>query len=104
MFMRAPFITVTFIILACGIIVGFVLSGSLRTSSTSEATLLPAQSATTPIQQGTILQQPEVPKTLEHPTNLIADLPSFSDIAEQTVKAVTNISSRQVVRQRLLHL
>ena len=100
MFMRASFITVAFLILACGLIAGFILSGSLRTTSTSEATLSPAQPATTAIQPGIISQQPEVPKAVEQPANLLADLPSFSDIAEQTVKAVTNISSRQVIRQR----
>ena len=100
MFMRASFINVAFLILACGIIAGFVLSGSLRTASSSEATLLPAQPVTTTVQQSISLQQPGRPKSVEQPANLLADLPSFSDIAEQTVKAVTNISSRQVIRQR----
>ena len=100
MFMRASFINVAFLILACGIIAGFVLSGSLRTGSSSEATLLPAQPVTTTVQQSISLQQPGRPKSVEQPANLLADLPSFSDIAEQTVKAVTNISSRQVIRQR----
>ena len=98
--MRASFINVAFLILACGIIAGFVLSGSLRTASSSEATLLPAQPVTTTVQQSISLQQPGRPKSVEQPANLLADLPSFSDIAEQTVKAVTNISSRQVIRQR----
>ena len=100
MFMRASFINVAFLILACGIIAGFVLSGSLRTGSSSEATLLPAQPVTTTVQQSISLQQPGRPKSVEQPANLLADLPSFSDIAEQTVKAVTNISSRQEIRQR----
>ena len=100
MFMRASFINVAFLILACGIIAGFVLSGSLRTASSSEATLLPAQPVTTTVQQSISLQQPGRPKSVEQPANLLADLPSFSDIAEQTVKAVTNISARQVIRQR----
>ena len=100
MFMRASFINVAFLILACGIIAGFVLSGALRTASSSEATLLPAQPVTTTVQQSISLQQPGRPKSVEQPANLLADLPSFSDIAEQTVKAVTNISSRQVIRQR----
>ena len=100
MLTRTSLITVASLILASGIIAGIVLSGSLRTASTSEATSLTALSATTPVQKGAIPQQSVEPKTLEQPANLLADLPSFSDIAEQTVKAVTNISSRQVVRQR----
>ena len=100
MFMRASFINVAFLILACGIIAGFLLSGSLRPASSSEATLLPAQPVTTTVQQSISLQQPGRPKSVEQPANLLADLPSFSDIAEQTVKAVTNISSRQVIRPR----
>jgi Do/DeqQ family serine protease len=100
MLTRTSLITVASLILASGIIAGIVLSGSLRTASTSEATSLTALPATTPVQKGAIPQQSVEPKTLEQPANLLADLPSFSDIAEQTVKAVTNISSRQVVRQR----
>ena len=100
MLMRASFIAVSFLILACGIIAGFVLSGSLRTASTSEATLSPVQPATTTIRQGIIPHATGATKAVEQPANLLVDLPSFSDIAEQTVKAVTNISSRQVIRQR----
>ena len=100
MLTRTSLITVASLILASGIIAGIVLSGSLRTASTSEATSLTALPATTSVQKGAIPQQSVAPKALGQPANLLADLPSFSDIAEQTVKAVTNISSRQVVRQR----
>ncbi|MEE3203012.1 MAG: trypsin-like peptidase domain-containing protein, partial [Acidobacteriota bacterium] len=73
---------------------------SLRTASTSEATSLAALPSKTTVEQNLISREPIEPKNLEQPANLLADLPNFSDIAEQTVKAVTNISSRQVVRQR----
>ena len=100
MSMRASSITIVFLVLASGIIAGIVLSGSLRTASTSEATSLAALPSKTTVEQNLISREPIEPENLEQPANLLADLPNFSDIAEQTVKAVTNISSRQVVRQR----
>ncbi len=81
-------------------IAGIVLSGSLHTVSSSEATSVQESSPTKPNQYDALFQQPRATKALEQPATLLAELPSFSDIAEQTVKAVTNISSRQVVRQR----
>tara|TARA_B100000029_G_scaffold510220_1_gene601196 strand:- start:393 stop:1604 length:1212 start_codon:yes stop_codon:yes gene_type:complete len=100
MLSRTSIITGTFLILACGMIAGIVLSGSLHTVSSSEATSVQESSPTKPNQYDALFQQPRATKALEQPATLLAELPSFSDIAEQTVKAVTNISSRQVVRQR----
>ena len=100
MLSRTSIITGTFLILACGMIAGIVLSGSLHTASSSEATSVQESSPTKPNQYDALFQQPRATKALEQPATLLAELPSFSDIAEQTVKAVTNISSRQVVRQR----
>ena len=100
MFMRASSIAIAFLVLTAGIIAGIVLTGSLRTASTSEANSSTEFPSNTPVQQGIISQQPQEPKVSEQPVNLSTDRPNFSDIAERTVKAVTNISSRQVIRQR----
>lgn len=100
MFMRASSIAIVFLVLTSGIIAGIVLTGSLRTASTSEANSSTELPSNTSVQQDIISQQPREPKVSEQPVNLLADLPNFSDIAERTVKAVTNISSRQVIRQR----
>ena len=100
MFMRASSIAIVFLVLTSGIIAGIVLTGSLRTASTSEANSSTELPSNTSVQQDIISQQPREPKVSEQPVNLSADLPNFSDIAERTVKAVTNISSRQVIRQR----
>ena len=100
MFMRASSIAIAFLVLTAGIIAGIVLTGSLRTASTSEANSSIEFPSNTPVQQGIISQQPQEPKVSEQSVNLSTDRPNFSDIAERTVKAVTNISSRQVIRQR----
>ena len=100
MFMRASSIAIVFLVLTSGIIAGIVLTGSLRTASTSEANSSTELPSNTSVQQDIISQQPREPKVSEQPVNLLADLPNFSDIAERTVKAITNISSRQVIRQR----
>ena len=100
MFMRASSIAIAFLVLTAGIIAGIVLTGSLRTASTSEANSSTEFPSNTPVQQGIISQQPQEPKVSEQSVNLSTDRPNFSDIAERTVKAVTNISSRQVIRQR----
>ena len=97
---RTISITVAFLALASGIIAGIVLSGSLRTASTSEATSLAVLPSRTTVEQKLVPRQPIKTNNSEQPANLLTDLPDFSDIAEQTVEAVTNISSRQVVRQR----
>ncbi len=97
---RTISITVAFLALASGIIAGIVLSGSLRTASTSEATSLTVLPSRTTVEQKLVPRQPIKTNNSEQPANLLTDLPDFSDIAEQTVEAVTNISSRQVVRQR----
>ena len=100
MFMRTSSIAIAFLVLTSGIIAGIVLTGSLRTASTSEANSSTELPSNTSVQQDIISQQPREPKVSEQPVNLLADLPNFSDIAERTVKAITNISSRQVIRQR----
>ena len=100
MFMRASSIAIAFLVLTAGIIAGIVLTGSLRTASTSEANSSTEFPSNTPVQQDIISQQPQEPKVSEQSVNLSTDRPNFSDIAERTVKAVTNISSRQVIRQR----
>jgi serine protease Do len=74
------------LLLVCGFAAGLVLTGRMRSSDETLAqpsTTAPATSASSAVQVG----------------GAAASLPDFSRIAGQTVPAVTNISSMQVVRR-----
>ncbi len=91
--MRSGVIIAGTILFAVGMTVGIVLTGRLQTQSESQAQ--PAALApVTPAAIGVGGAQPGLQAT----TN--TRYPDFSTVAESTVGAVTNISSRQVVRQR----
>ena len=98
--MRAVSLTIVLLIFVAGIAVGIVLTGQLQSNTNSEATIgtLTVPHDTRSIVTPTVSEQLALGQAAGQRTTL-AD---FSDIAEQTVKAVTNISSRQVVRQRSL--
>ncbi len=82
-------LSVALVFLGAGLIAGIVLTGRMRSDETARAqpsgpsTDLPAEGAQRPAGVATI-----------------APGPDFTRVAEQTVRAVANISSIQVVRQR----
>ena len=80
-----------------GIAGGIVLTGGLETRVAREA--VPVVAAA-PDRARTVRATPPPPPALGQPGRAAAALPDFADVAEQTVPAVTNISSRQVVRRR----
>ena len=87
--MRSGVIIAGTVLFVAGMTAGIVLTGRLQTQSESHA-----QPATLPSTLTAGGVQPQL-----QPVSGVR-YPSFSDIAEATVEAVTNISSRQVVRQR----
>jgi Do/DeqQ family serine protease len=93
--MRTSVLILGTILFAAGMAMGVVLTGRLQTQSESQAA--PA-SLTAPLEVsagrvGAVASQPA--------SRAGGDVyPDFTQIAEQSVAAVTNISSRQVVRQR----
>ena len=94
--MRSSVIVLAALLFLTGMTAGVVLAGRLRTQAEGEAALVTRSRPT----------QPTAP--LEDRPRLAAQAapavratgPDFTDVAESTIPAVTNISSRQVVRQR----
>ena len=91
--MRSGVIIVGTILFAAGMTAGIVLTGRLQSQSEGRAqpTALPPNAPAALAAGGA---QPAL-----QPVSSVG-YPNFSDVAEATVAAVTNISSRQVVRQR----
>lgn len=71
-------------LLSCGVVAGLVLAGRMRSADEARAAAQPVAKAT----------------TAAAPAALPAAMPDFSRVADNAVKAVTNISSRRVVRTR----
>ena len=96
--MRPTVIVLAALLFLTGMTVGVVLTGRLRTQAEGEAALVtrsqPAQ-LTAPLEDRPRLAAQAAPA-------IRATGPDFTDVAEGTIPAVTNISSRQVVRQRSL--
>jgi Do/DeqQ family serine protease len=78
-------ISIALIFLSAGLVAGIVLTGRMRTDDLALAQSGPAATPTE--------QRPA-------PAAAVAPGPDFTRVAEQTVRAVANISSVQVVRQR----
>ncbi len=91
--MRSGVIIIGTILFVCGMTVGIVLTGQLQTQSESQAQT--ETLATSPSE--TIASSGGQPVLQAVPT---AGYPNFSAVAEATVTAVTNISSRQIVQRR----
>ena len=89
--MRSGVFFLAALLFLTGVSVGVVLTGRLRTQTESEAAL--------PLNNQTTVTSTE---HLEFATQRPAVQPAteFTDVAERTIPAVANISSRQVVRQR----
>ena len=94
--MRSSVIVLAALLFLTGMTAGIVLTGRLRTQAENEAGLAtrpqPAQ-PTAPLVDRQLLAAQAAPAVR-------ATWPDFTDVAESTIPAVTNISSRQVVRQR----
>ena len=103
--MRTGVILLSSTVFLGGIVAGIVLTGQLRSRSQSEAA--PAAEVV-PKPEMVFPELTEPPAFSDQalapplPSSEASALPSFSNVAEQTISAVTNISSRQVVRQRSL--
>ena len=99
--MRIKPLTVVFIVFVVGVISGAIVNETLQ-NGTKERTappssiVIPALTETVSASGASTTGQ----ETLQQVVPQAVTLPNFSDVAEQTVRAVTNISSRQVVRQR----
>ena len=97
--MRQRFIVLSSVLFVSGMTVGGVLTGRFLTQAESEAAL-PAVVET--------MQRIEPPaRNIQRQSALNkqingSNLPTFADVAESSIPAVVNISSRQVVRQRSL--
>ena len=106
--MRLASLALVCLVFAGGITAGIVLTGQLRTDANSEATPMPVSVAAPALERAVVspetLPSPETPSppALRQAPGRGVTLPNFSSVAEQTVDAVTNISSRQVVRRRSL--
>lgn len=103
--MRTGVVLLSSLLFLSGLTVGFVLTGQLRTPAErgvaaaalteSAPSSPPGPASPRPLAQG------RVPRAFPDPTSAAA-LPNFADVAEDSIRAVANISSRQVVRQRSL--
>jgi Do/DeqQ family serine protease len=89
--MRQRFIVLGSVLFVSGMTVGVGLTGRFLTQAESEAA---PPVAAKPVQR---IEQPALKKQLNG-----SSLPTFADVAEASIPAVANISSRQVVRQRSL--
>ena len=91
--MRASVIVLGSMLFLTGMAGGLVLTGRLQTQSESQAASAPA-----PLAQAPSALTAQSPAPLPQ-TGMVGG-PDFTSVAEATVAAVTNISSRQVVRRR----
>ena len=108
--MTAPRLLLSLVLLSCGFAAGLVITG--RTPDANDGPRgNAAQSTATQntASQDTALQDATLQNTAPQDAALpvatpavpgVATLPDFSRVAEQTVPAVANISSQQVVRRR----
>ena len=83
------------LLLTCGFATGLVLVGGMRTAGENALAepAAPEQRGSTAAAQG---RSPAPAVTVDAP----ATLPDFSRVAERTIPAVVNVSSRQVVRRQ----
>ena len=101
--MRTGAILAGLLLFLAGTTVGVVLTGRLRTLA--ENPVVPAATVgTSPAQapgSGSTGSAAAPPRAVAR-QGAVANLPNFAGVAEASVRAVANISSRQVVRQRSL--
>ena len=86
-------LTLALLLVVCGFVIGLVLTGRLRSADVAVADPPPVtQAPVAPVQT----PAPLPPSPVAAPAGV---LPDFTGVAERTVQAVTNISSRQVVQR-----
>lgn len=97
--MRQRFIVLSSVLFVSGMTVGGVLTGRFLTQAESEAALPAVVETVQRIEPPArnIQRQSAFNKQING-----SNLPTFADVAESSIPAVVNISSRQVVRQRSL--
>ena len=98
--MRSGVIFIASLVFLSGMTVGMILTGRLRTRAESEA--VPAVLMETARSAAHIADRPRLnaQTTPGFRPPVGATLPNFADVAEGSIPAVANISSRQVVRRR----
>ena len=99
--MHRKSLTAVFVIFVVGAVSGVIINEMLQDDLTKKtqapsSTAIPALTETVSASGSSTTGQ----ETLQQATPQAIALPHFSDVAERTVRAVTNISSRQVVQQR----
>ena len=99
--MRIKPLTTVFVIFVLGAVSGLIVNQMLQSGATERPAapspiVMPALTEAVSASGSPTTEQ----ETLQQARSQTVALPHFSDVAEQTVQAVTNISSRQVVRQR----
>jgi S1-C subfamily serine protease len=85
------------LLLSCGFAMGLVLTGGMRT--TGERAL----AEPVPVEQGVVAAPSPAAPTQPAPAPAAlapAALPDFSRVAERSIPAVVNVSSRQIVRRQ----
>ena len=99
--MRAGVVLLSSLLFLAGIAVGIVLTGQLRTltDGVAASAVLTQSTQPSPTRDQSPPHLSRAPRASPNATNTAA-LPSFADVAEKSIQAVANISSRQVVRQR----
>ena len=99
--MRIKSPTTVFFIFVVGAVSGVIVNEMLQDDLT-ERTQAPSSIAIPALTEAVSASSSSTTgqETLQQATPQAVALPHFSDVAERTVRAVTNISSRQVVRQR----
>jgi serine protease Do len=104
--MNARQLVFVVLLLSCGFAMGLVLVGGMRTGDDAlaqtparGAASQPAAGATVPRTAPRTAPVPAAATVADVPAAPAATMPDFTRIAERTVPAVVNISSRQVVRR-----
>ena len=100
MLMRSGVLVLGSVLFLVGMTVGVGLTGRLWTQADGEPSLAPVAEAVTVSTSTGERARLSAQGATTFRSSTAGDLPNFADVAEQTVRAVTNISSRQVVRRR----
>ena len=96
--MSARRLLISLVLLTCGFAAGLVITGRTPEANDDGGALNTATQSTAT--QSTAPESTALPAVTSRVPGIAATLPDFSRVAEQTVPAVANISSLQVVRRR----
>ena len=98
--MRSSVVVLGSVLFLVGMSAGIVLTGRLWTQVEGEASPAPVAESLEVSTSGGEPARVSAQAAPAFRASSAADVPNFADVAEETVRAVTNISSRQVVRRR----